>query len=82
MSPRLKRQSSDQIITALGQLGFEIASQRGSHVKLQRAKLGDQRQVLTIPRHKELATGTLRAIARQAAKYLNESEIRRIFFSE
>lgn len=46
----------------LSQAGFEQVGQRGSHVKLRRA---DGRTVI-VPRHRELARGTLASVLRQA----------------
>jgi predicted RNA binding protein YcfA (HicA-like mRNA interferase family) len=46
---------------ALEQLGFERLRQRGSHVVLRRGGVG-----CVVPMHKELKTGTLAGILRQA----------------
>ena len=57
--------SGSKVIKALGRLGFEVVSQRGSHVKLK--KRADGKTLLVIvPLHSELAPGTLRSILRQA----------------
>lgn len=40
------------------------------------------RQVLTVPLHKELATGTLHAIYRQALKFVPADQLRPYFFHE
>ncbi len=40
------------------------------------------RQILVVPNHSLLDTGTIRAIARQAANYLTDEEIRRVFYTE
>ncbi len=51
--------------------GFSEVSQSGSHVKF--AKITDEgMRTATVPKHKEIAAGTLRSILRQAG--LNESE--------
>lgn len=44
--------------------GFEEASQRGSHVKFVR-RLGEIVDTTIVPRHGEIAIGTLRSILRQ-----------------
>jgi predicted RNA binding protein YcfA (HicA-like mRNA interferase family) len=62
--------------------GFEIHSQRGSHVKLRRIGVKGERQTLTIPLHSELDVGTLRAIVRQAARYIPEAELRLHFYTD
>jgi predicted RNA binding protein YcfA (HicA-like mRNA interferase family) len=59
--PKLPAVSGQEIIRALEQLGFIVASQKGSHVKLRRdAKL------CVVPLHKEVKKGTLAGILRQA----------------
>ncbi|OGO07729.1 MAG: hypothetical protein A2Y61_04700, partial [Chloroflexi bacterium RBG_13_60_13] len=67
--PRLRPISGDEVIAILLTFGFSIHSQKGSHVKLKRAAKGVA-QTLTIPKHKELDRGTLRAIFRQAARFV------------
>ncbi len=59
--PKLKRLSGDEVIAILSRFGFVVHAQRGSHVKLRRMGPSGQ-QILTIPKHRELDTGTLRAI--------------------
>ena len=61
---------------------FLIASQRGSHVKLRRILSDGTRQTLTIPNHRELDTGTLKAIYRQALRYLTDEDLRRHFYGD
>jgi len=80
--PRLRPLSGDEVITILGTFGFAIHSQKGSHVKLRRLTASDAVQTLTIPRHKELDRGTLRAIFRQAARFIPEEQLRDHFYSE
>jgi predicted RNA binding protein YcfA (HicA-like mRNA interferase family) len=62
--------------------GFEKHSQRGSHVKLRRIEVAGERQTLTIPLHPELDVGTLRAIVRQATRYIPETEQRTYFYTD
>jgi len=62
--PELKRVSGQQAIRALERLGFVQARQRGSHVVL-RKDLPDEALGRVVPRHRELAIGTLRNILRQ-----------------
>lgn len=59
--PELPRISGDEAIKILKKLGFLEARQKGSHVVLRRGGNG-----CVIPRHKELAVGTLRGALRQA----------------
>ncbi|NCR15686.1 type II toxin-antitoxin system HicA family toxin [Microcystis aeruginosa] len=53
-----------QVVKALGKIGYELDRQRGSHIIL-RQKAYPYRRI-TIPDHREVAKGTLRAIIRQA----------------
>ena len=80
--PRLRHLSADDVIAILAGFGFGIHSQRGSHVKLRRTVGGSAAQTLTIPRHRELDPGTLRAIFRQATRFVPEDELRRHFYTE
>ena len=81
MTPRLRRLSAREVLAALGTFGFEVVSTRGSHAKLRRDLDDGTRQILTVPLHKELAPGTLRAVFRQAARFIPESDLRPHFFA-
>ncbi len=78
---KLRRLSGAQLILALKDFGFSVAGQRGSHIKLARNERG-RRQTLTIPNHKEIDTGTLKAIYRQASLYIQETELKKHFYTE
>lgn len=82
MSPKLKRLSGPEVVDIMAALGFEVHSQRGSHVKLRRTTKRGEKQTLTIPTHPVLDVGTLRAIIRQAARYIPESELQPHFYSK
>ena len=53
-----------EAIKALSKIGYEIDHQTGSHLILRHKEEPHRR--LTVPNHKDLAKGTLRAIIRQA----------------
>ena len=78
--PKLKTLSGRDVVKILSKFGFEIVSQRGSHVKLGRILSDGTRQSLTIPLHEDLDKGTLRAIYRQALRYIPEEELRLYFY--
>ncbi len=80
MSPRLRRLSAREVLRALRAHGFEVVSTRGSHAKLRRSSPGGTPQILTVPLHQELAPGTLRAIVRQASRFIPEEELRPFFY--
>ena len=55
--------SGRDLVKVLSKVGFEFDRQKGSHMILFRA---DPATTLTVPDHRELDRGTLRAILRQA----------------
>ncbi len=61
--------SGAECVKALGKVGFVVYRQRGSHITLIRKILPAQ---TTIPNHKELDRGTLRAIVRQTRLTVEE----------
>lgn len=69
--PRLH--SGGKVIKALQRIGFEIFSQRGSHVKVRRTYQGKVYTAI-VPLHKEVALGTLQSILRQAGITREELE--------
>jgi len=68
---RLKPYSHRQVVKALSRLGFGIVRQRGSHIILKGSYKGIARTVV-VPRHKEIAVGTLRGILFQAGVTVEE----------
>ena len=66
---RLPRISGQECIKALARVGFSVSRQRGSHVIMRRDVPFGR---LSVPDHKELDTGTLRAIIRQAGLSIDE----------
>jgi predicted RNA binding protein YcfA (HicA-like mRNA interferase family) len=80
MAPRLRRLTSRELLRGLAGFGFEVVSTRGSHAKLRRVLPGGDRQILTVPIHNEPAAGTLRAIFRRTCRFVQESELRPLFF--
>jgi len=81
MPPRPRRLSGREVLRIFGTFGFEVVATRGSHAKLRRISGDGTRQTLTVPLHRSLAEGTVRAILRQAARFVPESELRRRFFA-
>jgi len=61
---RLPRTSGRKVAAALRKAGYEFDHQRGSHMVLRHVDPPHRR--LTVPDHREVAKGTLRAIIRQA----------------
>lgn len=61
--------SGAECVKALEQIGFVVDRQRGSHMLLVRE---DPRTTVSVPAHKELDRGTLRAIIRQVNLSVDE----------
>lgn len=59
--PKLPRISGAQCVAALERLGFTVVRQRGSHVVMRNQDRG-----CVVPQHRELKTGTLAGLLRQA----------------
>ncbi|MEM3415111.1 MAG: type II toxin-antitoxin system HicA family toxin [Thermoproteota archaeon] len=78
--PRLKVLSGRDVVKILSRFGFTIISQKGSHVKLRRLLPDGTKQTLTIPLHEELDKGTLKAIYRQALRFIPEEELKPHFY--
>lgn len=71
---KLPRISGREAVKALQKLGYEVDHQTGSHIILRHRDPPHRR--LSVPDHKELAKGTLRALIRQAG--LTVEEFRRL----
>ena len=54
-----------EILKALGKAGFQVVSQRGSHIKLRGEQGGGVRTVI-VPNYGEVPRGVLASILRQA----------------
>jgi predicted RNA binding protein YcfA (HicA-like mRNA interferase family) len=59
--PKLPVISGAEAVRALERLGFDVIRQRGSHLILRRESTG-----CVVPNHRELKTGTLAGILKQA----------------
>lgn len=68
--PKLPVVSGIEIVKALVKVGYEVDHQTGSHMILRQKEPPHRR--LTVPKHRELAKGTLRAIIRQAGLTVEE----------
>jgi predicted RNA binding protein YcfA (HicA-like mRNA interferase family) len=67
---RLPVVSGQALVKALTKIGYLRDHQRGSHIILRHKDPPHRR--LTVPDHKEIAKGTLRAILREAGLTLEE----------
>jgi predicted RNA binding protein YcfA (HicA-like mRNA interferase family) len=62
--PRLPRISAKDAIRVFESVGYEVVRQRGSHIRLRDPS--GHRAPLSVPNHKELKTGLLRRLIRDA----------------
>lgn len=67
MPPSLPHVSGAEAVRALEKLGFAVARQKGSHVVLRRGANG-----CVVPLHREIKTGTLAGILKQAGVNVDE----------
>lgn len=79
---RLRQMTAREVLRAFASFGFTVASVRGSQAKLSRIPPSGHKQTLTVPLHKQLAPGTLRAIFRQGLRYIPEADLRPWFFHQ
>jgi predicted RNA binding protein YcfA (HicA-like mRNA interferase family) len=80
--PKLKVLSGFDVVKILEIFGFTVAGQKGSHIKLARTSAEGLREILTIPRHKELDKGTLKAIIRQISRYVPQDQLQIHFYND
>jgi predicted RNA binding protein YcfA (HicA-like mRNA interferase family) len=73
--PKLKTLSGQDVLKIFAKFGFEKVDQEGSHVKIRRQLLAGGRRSLTVPLHDEIDKGTLKAIFRQALRYIPEGDL-------
>jgi predicted RNA binding protein YcfA (HicA-like mRNA interferase family) len=66
---RLANISGKEAVKAFSMAGWRVMGQVGSHVVLTKP---DVRANLSVPQHKELSTGTLRALIRAAEMSVDE----------
>ena len=62
--------SGDKLIKLLTKLGYEVVRQKGSHVRLRKkTEIGEHN--ITVPKHKEIAKGTLNDILSKVSLWNN-----------
>jgi predicted RNA binding protein YcfA (HicA-like mRNA interferase family) len=62
-----------EVVRKLEAAGFGVVSQKGSHVKYAQVTSAGSRTVI-VPRHREVSSGMLRSILRQADLSLEDFE--------
>jgi predicted RNA binding protein YcfA (HicA-like mRNA interferase family) len=77
MPYKLRQLSGKQVVSIFEKFGYEIKSQKGSHIKMKRWAS----RIILIPNHQILDKGTLKAIFNQALSVISESELREYFYT-
>ena len=65
--PKLPRISGRECVAALQRLGFAVLRQRGSHIIMRKGSQG-----CVVPDHREVRTGTLSGVLKQAGVSVEE----------
>lgn len=65
--------SGEQVIKLLRKLGYEIIRQKGSHVRLRKITEAGEHNI-TVPKHSEMAKGTLNDILSKVSIWNNISK--------
>ena len=68
--PKIPIVSAIKVIKVLSKIGYEADHQTGSHIILRHREMPHKR--LTVPNHKEIARGTLKAILEEAGLTVQE----------
>lgn len=68
--PKLPIVSGIEVVKALAKINYRLDHQTGSHMILR--NMDEPYRRLTIPNHKEISKGTLRAIIKQAGLTVEE----------
>jgi predicted RNA binding protein YcfA (HicA-like mRNA interferase family) len=68
--PKIPVASAIEVIKALSKFGYDVDHQTGSHIILRQRESPHRR--VTVPNHKEIAKGTLKAIIEETGLTLDE----------
>jgi len=68
---RLKPCSHRDVVKALNKLGYRAVRQKGSHLVL-KGFFKEEKRTVVVPKHEDIAIGTLRGILFQAALTVEE----------
>ena len=79
--PKIFTISAKDFIKFLENNGFIIDRQNGSHIVLKRSSYL-KKEVMTVPNHKEISVGTVKALYNQAKKYIDINELDKFFYGK
>jgi predicted RNA binding protein YcfA (HicA-like mRNA interferase family) len=74
--PKLPVLSAREVVKGLNNQGFQVVSQKGSHIKMKK-KTSKETRIVIIPDYDEIPVGTLKSIIRQSG--LTPEEFIRLF---
>lgn len=81
--PKLRRMTGKEILDVLQSQGFKIVRTRGSHVQLEREEEGQrQRLVVSVHGNEPIPVGTIKAIYRQAAQFIDVDVLYALFYAD
>jgi len=79
--PKIKHLSGKEVVKILESIDFIISRQKGSHIILKRI-IHENTQIILVPNHNTIDRGTLYSIYKKLTLYVNESEIKKYFYTE
>ncbi|MFN0138041.1 MAG: type II toxin-antitoxin system HicA family toxin [Phycisphaerae bacterium] len=82
MPSKLRRLSGSDVLAIRRRFGFAQVAQCGSHVKVRRISTDGTKEILVVPMHRELRTGTLHGTFRQASQHIAEADLRPHFYTD
>ena len=77
MPYKLRQLSGKDVVSIFEKFGYEIKSQKGSHIKMKR----EASRIILVPNHQIIDKGTLKAIYNQALLALPGIELEKYFYS-
>jgi predicted RNA binding protein YcfA (HicA-like mRNA interferase family) len=77
----LKVLSGEEVADILAGFGFSVHSRNSTHMKLRRIGVHGN-ETLIIPDHSPVARGTLRAVFKQASRYVPQADLRPHFYND
>ena len=79
---KFKNLSGNDLVKIFSLFEFSVISQNGSHIKLRRIDIDNNKQTLIIPNHKSIDKGLMKGIFKQASLYISDDQIRHHFYTD
>ena len=81
MPNKLRALSGDEIISIFQKFSFKASFSKGSHFKLVRI-IKQEKQIIVVPRHNQVAKGTIKSIYNKALAYIPKERLKPYFYTE